>query len=235
MAGRPLTIEGVIDKVDAVLYAWHPGTMGGPAIADLLFGRAVPSGKLPITFPRMVGQVPIYYAQKNTGRPATDDTVVNIDTVEPQAPQTSLGMTSFHLDAGHRPLFPFGYGLSYTQFEYQQLELSSAALQVGEELRVSAEVINSGDVAGEEIVQLYVRDLVGRITRPVRELKGFKRISLQPGERQRVAFTLTESDLGFYDDEANFITEPGQFQVWIGADSQAELGAGFELLPRQDH
>ena len=230
MAGRPMTIENVVNQADAVLYAWHPGTMGGPALADLIFGRAVPTGKLPITFPRKVGQVPIYYAQKNTGRPACDATVVDMDTVAPRAPQTSLGMTSFHLDAGHTPLFPFGFGLSYTDYRYTDIELSTHAPKIGEDLSVSVTVENIGEVSGEEIVQLYIRDRVGSITRPVRELKGFQRVVLAPGETQRVEFTLNNEDLGFYDSESTFVTEPGRFQVWVGADSTTELGAEFELM-----
>jgi beta-glucosidase len=150
MAGRPLTIEPALPYADAVLYAWHPGTMGGPAIADLLFGIESPSGKLPVTFPRVVGQVPIHYAHKNTGRPATDETCVHMHEVPVRAPQTSLGMTSFHLDVGYKPLFPFGFGLSYGRFQYVKITTSHRAVRIGETIDISADVVNMGSHAGEK-------------------------------------------------------------------------------------
>ncbi|WP_439102233.1 beta-glucosidase BglX [Congregibacter sp.] len=229
MAGRPLTIEPLLPHADAVLYAWHPGTMGGPAIADLLFGLESPSGKLPVTFPRVVGQVPIHYAQKNTGRPATDETCVDINEVPPRAPQTSLGMTSFHLDAGYKPLFPFGYGLSYGKFQYVKITTSHHSIAMGQSLDVSADIVNMGSHAGEEVVQLYVRDLVGNVTRPVKELKGFRRVRMKPGERQRISFRLHTDDLAFYNRKMQLVTEPGQFHVWIGGSSDAPLWAEFEV------
>jgi len=167
--------------VDAILYAWHPGTMGGPAIADLLFGIESPSGKLPASFPRMVGQIPIYYSHKNTGKPPTPDSVVHIDDIDPKARQLSLGMTSFHLDAGYTPLFAFGHGLSYTSFEYTNIRVSNEQIRLGQSFRVSADLRNTGAIGAEEVVQLYVRDLVGSVTRPVKELKGFQKVELQPG------------------------------------------------------
>jgi beta-glucosidase len=196
MAGRPLTLQNVADKVSALLYAWHPGTMGGPAIADLLFGIESPSGKLPVTFPRLVGQIPIYYSRKNTGRPASHDSITHIDDIDGKAAQTSLGMSAFHLDAGFTPLFPFGYGLSYARFE----------------------------------VQLYVRDLVGDVTRPVKELKGFRRIRLKPGESKRVSFNLHTDELAFYNRKMSLVTEPGLFHAWIGGSSETELGTEFEIV-----
>jgi beta-glucosidase len=229
MAGRPLTIGNVLDKADAVLYAWHPGTMGGPAIADLLFGLESPSGKLPVTFPLAVGQVPIFYAHKNTGRPATDHTCVNMDEVPARAPQTSLGMTSFHLDAGYKPLFPFGFGLSYGNFKYVKITTSHSSIGLGDTIDIHADVINTGAREAEEVVQLYVRDLVGDVTRPVKELKGFRRISLKPGERERLCFTLHTDDLAFYNRKMELVTEPGKFHVWIGGSSDAELWADFEI------
>ena len=229
MAGRPLTIEPVLQYADAVLYAWHPGTMGGPAIADLLFGLESPSGKLPVTFPRMVGQVPIHYAHKNTGRPATDESCVAIEEVPPRAPQTSLGMTSFHLDAGYKPLFPFGFGLSYGRFQYVKITTSHHSIRMGETLSISADVVNMGSHEGEEVVQLYVRDLVGSVTRPVKELKGFRRIRLKPGERQRISFTLHTDELAFYGRDMQRVSEPGQYHVWIGGSSDAPLWAEFEV------
>ncbi len=230
MAGRPLALESVVDKVDAILYAWHPGTMGGPALAELLFGLATPSGKLPVTFPRVTGQIPMYYAKKNTGKPPTPETVVHIDTIESRAPQTSLGMSAFHLDAGFTPLFSFGHGLSYTEFEYRNLELSSPVMSSDGKITVSAELQNTGDRSGTEVVQLYVRDLVGNVTRPVKELKGFQRVSLNAQEARRVEFTIDAQDLAFYDRKMNRVIESGQFHVWIAGDSESGVMGEFEIV-----
>jgi beta-glucosidase len=229
MAGRPLTLDNILSHADAILYAWHPGTMGGPAIADLLFGLESPSGKLPVTFPLAVGQVPIFYAHKNTGRPATDHTCVKMDDVPVRASQTSLGMTSFHLDAGYKPLFPFGFGLSYGNFKYVKITTSHRSIGLGDTIEVHADVINAGSRVAEEIVQLYVRDLVGNVTRPVKELKGFRRICLKPGERERITFSLHTDELAFYNRKMELVTEPGRFHVWIGGSSEAELWADFEI------
>jgi beta-glucosidase len=230
LAGRPLTLAPILDKVSAVLYAWHPGTMGGPAIADLLFGEASPSGKLPVSFPRMVGQVPIYYSRKNTGRPASHDNITHIDEIDGRAEQTSLGMSAFHLDAGFTPLFPFGYGLSYTRFEYRDIQRSRESIALGDTITLSATVQNAGDRDGEEIVQLYVRDLVGNVTRPVRELKGFQRIHLAAGESGQVSFDLHTDELAFFNRKMELVTEPGCFHAWIGGDSDAQLWTEFEIL-----
>jgi beta-glucosidase len=229
MAGRPLTLEAILDKVDAVLYAWHPGTMGGPAIADLLFGVESPSGKLPVTFPRVVGQIPIFYSRKNSGRPPSHDSITHIDEIDGKAPQTSLGMSAFHLDAGFTPLYPFGYGLSYTEFEYSDIRLSNQAIEHGETLELSAKLHNVGDTVAEEIAQLYIRDLVGNVTRPVKELKGFQKIRLEPGQSERVCFTLHTDDFAFYNRKMDRVVEAGQFHVWIGGSSSAELWSEFEL------
>ena len=230
LAGRPLTLTNIIDEVDAILYAWHPGTMGGPAIADLLFGVESPSGKLPVTFPRMVGQVPIYYNHKNTGKPPSPETIIHIDDIDAHAPQTSLGMTAFHLDAGYMPLFPFGYGLSYARFEYSDIETSSGELKIGETITISARLTNTGDVEADEVAQLYIRDLVGDVTRPVRELKGFQKIRLGPRESRVVMFKLHTDDLAFYDRNMRLITEPGQFHAWVGGSSEAQLQTEFEII-----
>ena len=227
LAGRPLTLDNIVDEVDAILYAWHAGSMGGPAIAELLFGVESPSGKLPATFPRMVGQIPIYYNQKNTGKPPSHDGIVHIDDIDPHAPQTSLGMSAFHLDAGFTPLFPFGYGLSYAIFGYENIRVSSADLSVGEKVTVSADLTNHGDVAADEVVQLYVRDLVGDVTRPVRELKGFKRVRVEPGQSVKVEFELDTDHLAFYGRDNNLIVEPVNFHVWMGGSSEAELRSEF--------
>jgi beta-glucosidase len=230
MAGRPLTLGNVIDKVSAVLYAWHPGTMAGPAIADLLFGVESPSGKLPVSFPRMVGQVPIYYSKKNTGRPPSHDSITHIDHIDGKAAQTSLGMSAFHLDAGFTPMFPFGFGLSYTRFEYSDLNLSVDRVALGESLQVSATLHNRGEVAAEEVVQLYTRDLVGSVTRPVRELKAFRRVRLEAGESREVSFTLHTDELAFYDRKMALVTEPGRFHLWIGGSSEADLWGEFDVV-----
>lgn len=229
-AGRPLALADVIEEFDALLYAWHGGSMAGPAIADLLFGRANPSGKLPVTFPKMSGQVPIYYAHKNTGRPPTPETVIHIDAIEKGAPQTSLGMTSFLLDAGYQPLFPFGFGLSYTQFAYEHLEIDRAEMGMNETVTVSINVTNTGSRSGVEIAQLYIRDRVASVTRPVRELKAFSRHELAPGETARIAFELTTDDLAFYRRDGSFGAEPGQFDIWVGGDSGAGAHASLRLV-----
>jgi beta-glucosidase len=229
MAGRPLTLEKILPKVDAVLYAWHPGTMAGPAITDLLFGVHSPSGKLPVTFPRTVGQIPLYYGQKHTGKPATEDSFIHMNDIPLRAPQTSLGMSATHLDTHFSPLFSFGYGLSYTSFNYQDIRVSQPSIGLDESLEVSVELSNTGQRDGEEVVQLYIRDLVGNVTRPVKELKGFKRVQLQAGQSNRVSFTLHSSDLAFYDRKMQLGTEPGQFHVWIGGSSETQLRAEFEI------
>ena len=230
LAGRPLTLTDIVDDVDAILYAWHPGTMGGAAIADLLFGVESPSGKLPTTFPRMVGQIPIYYNQKNSGKPPVASEIVHIDDIDARAPQTSLGMSAFHLDAGFEPLFPFGHGCSYARFSYANLQLSADRIPIGERFVVSAELTNAGDVPAEEVVQLYVRDLVGTVTRPVRELKGYQRIHLEPGHSRRVEFELHTDDLSFFGRNNSEVVEPGKFHVWIGGSSAADLRAEFRLV-----
>ncbi len=229
MAGRPLTLTNVVADLDAILYAWHPGTMGGAAIADLLFGVEAPSGKLPITFPRMVGQVPIYYNHKNTGRPPSPESTVLIDDIPVRAFQTSFGNTAYHLDAGSDPMWAFGHGLSYVDFEYSNLRTSSDLLGPGETLQVAVDVSNTGDRAATEVVQLYVRDLVASVTRPVRELKGFRRVRLEPGQSVTVEFDLVSSDLSFCGRDNQRIVEPGDFHVWVGGSSAAELRTAFCL------
>ena len=229
MAGRPLTLEQALEYSDAMLFAWHPGTMAGPAITDIVFGVESPSGKLPVTFPRMVGQVPIYYAHKNTGKPATPETFRHIDDIPVRMPQTSSGFVSAHMDAGYTPLFPFGFGLSYAQFAYSDIRLEQERVAMEGTVVVKAIVRNTGDVEADEVAQLYVRDTVASVTRPVRELKGFQRIRLRPGEERELTFELTASDLAFYGRDMRLTTEAGEFHVWIGADSNADLQAAFTL------
>ncbi len=230
MAGRALALESVVPKVHALLYAWHPGTMGGPALADLLFGRIAPSGKLPVTLPRVTGQIPIYYAQKRTGKPPTPESVVRMEDIPARAEQLSIGNTSFHLDVHPSPLFPFGYGLSYTSFHYENLQLSSHHLKRGESLIITVDLSNAGAHEATEVVQLYARDPVASVTRPVRELKAFARITLAPGERRQVSFTLKSSDLAFFGRAMTQVVEPGQFHLWVGGSSEAELHQEFTLV-----
>lgn len=220
MAGRPLTIGKETELSSALLYSFHPGTMGGPALADLLFGKAVPSGKTPVTFPKMVGQVPVYYAHNNTGRPATRSEVL-IDDIALEAGQTSLGCTSFYMDAGFDPLFPFGYGLSYTTFQYGNVKLSSDNLKKDDVLTVTFDLENTGKYEGTEVAQLYVQDMIGSVTRPVKELKRFTRVTLKPGEKKTVSFELPISELAFWNIDMVKTVEPGDFALWVAPDSQS--------------
>ncbi|MFZ5726896.1 MAG: beta-glucosidase BglX [Pseudomonadota bacterium] len=216
MSGRPNSIEWADGHVDAIVQAWYPGTMGGHAVADVLYGRYNPSGKLPVTFPRNVGQVPIHYDMKNTGRP-----------IELGAPGAKY--VSRYLNTPNTPLYPFGYGLSYTSFTYSPVTLDKAKIRPGEPLTASVTVTNSGARDGEEVVQLYVRDLVGSVTRPVKELKGFQKISLKKGEKRTVRFTLTDADLAFTRQDMSWGSEPGAFRLWIGPSSAEGSEASFEL------
>lgn len=227
MAGRPLTILKEVAEADAVLFAFQGGTMAGPALADLIFGKAVPSGKLPVTLPRMVGQVPIYYAHKMTGRPARN--IVMMDDIRVGAPQTSLSNTSYHLDAGDSPLFPFGFGISYTTFSYSDVRISKNELSEGDSLKVECNITNTGKFDGSEVAQLYIRDLVASLARPVRELKGFKKINLKVGETKTVSFTLKTNQLAFWNADMVKRTEPGEFQVWISTDSQSGKSTIFNV------
>ena len=226
MAGRPLAIGDELKESDALLYAWHGGTMAGPALADLIFGKESPSGKLPVTFVKGAGQIPFYYYRKNTGRPASDATWTPIDEIPVENPQSSLGYESFHLDYGYTPLLPFGYGLSYTTFNYSDLTLSDDEMSTTGSITVKARVTNSGEWDADEIVQLYVRDRVGSITRPIKELKGYRRITIPRGEMAEVEFTLTAADLAFFNGRET-LTEPGEFDVWVGPNSDEGLHAGF--------
>lgn len=229
MAGRPLTIGKEVEESAAVLYSFHPGTMGGPAIAELLFGEMVPCGKTPVTFPKMVGQLPVYYAHHHTGRaPSGKETL--IDDIPLEAGQTSLGCSSFYMDAGFGPLFPFGYGLSYTTFGYDKLVLSADKLKTGDVLTASVNVTNTGKYAGTEVVQLYVQDKVASVTRPVKELKGFRRVALQPGETRTVIFSLPVSELAFWNIDMKKVVEPGDFKLWLGTNSDEGLSAEFEVI-----
>ncbi len=216
MSGRPNSIEWADANVDAILEAWYPGTMGGHAIADVLFGDYNPSGKLTVTFPRNVGQVPIHHDMKNTGRP-----------IELGAPGAKY--VSRYLDTPNTPLYPFGYGLSYTSFTYSPVTLDKAKVRPGEKLTASVTVTNSGTRDGEEVVQLYVRDLVGSVTRPVKELKGFEKVMLKKGEKRTIRFALTDADLAFTRQDMSWGSEPGEYKLWVGPSSAQGSEASFEL------
>ena len=199
--------------------------MGGPAIAGLLSGDTAPSGKLTITFPRTVGQVPIYYAHLNTGRPAAPEQR-GIPMGDPGNP---VGYTSKYLDVDTTPEYPFGFGLSYTTFEYSNLRLSAPAIRPGGHLTISADVINSGRYEADEVAQLYTRELVASVSRPVRELKGFRRVHLKAGEKASVRFTLSTDDLAFYNEHLRLVAQPGKFHVWIAPDSTRGVEAEFAV------
>ncbi len=228
MAGRPLTVGDELAAADAMLYSFHPGTMGGPALVDLLFGAVSPSGRLPMTFAKEVGQIPIYYNHNNTGRPF-QGTETMIDDIPREAGQTSLGNTSYYLDAGVESLFPFGYGLTYTTFEYSNLALSSEKIAMNGSLEVTATLTNTGKRQATEVVQLYIRDVAGSLTRPVKELKDFKRVTLAAGASTEVNFTLTTDQLAFYGLDMVRHAEPGEFRLWVGPDSAKGLETGFTL------
>ncbi|MBQ2111640.1 MAG: glycoside hydrolase family 3 C-terminal domain-containing protein [Bacteroidales bacterium] len=218
MAGRPLTIERDLANCDAMLYSFHPGTMGGPALAELIKGKAVPSGKLPMTFLRDAGQAPFYYNHNNGGRPC-NGTEILLEDIPIAAGQTSLGCTSYYLDSGYGPLFPFGYGLSYSSFEYGKPVIENAELERDGTIRVNFELKNTGRYEATEVAQLYVQDKVGSVVRPVKELKGFQRVTLAPGESRNVTFELPVADLAFWNIDMEYVVEPGDFRLWAAGDS----------------
>ncbi|WP_163536086.1 beta-glucosidase BglX [Gracilibacillus sp. YIM 98692] len=214
--GRPLDLHGVYEESDGLLEAWFPGTEGGRAIADLLYGDVNPSGRLTMSFPYNVGQVPVYYNHYNTGRPK-------------DAPDAQERYVSQYLDVPNEPLFPFGFGLSYTKYQYNDLTLSKDYLAADDEIKVSVKVKNVGSIKGEEVVQLYVRDLVGEVVRPLKELKAYQKIELNPGEEQEIFFTLTEEQLRYYHEDLSFESDAGKFNVFVGPNSQECLEQSFEL------
>ena len=227
MAGRPLTIERDLPHCGALLYAFHPGTMGGPALVNLLFGDVNPSGKTPVTFLRTVGQAPLYYSHNMTGRPYNGETL--LDDIPEEAGQTSLGNTSYYLDYGAYPLFPFGYGLSYTTFAYSGIALDREAYGTEDTVQVTFTLANTGACAGTEVVQIYVRDLVGSITRPVKELKHFERVALEPGESRTLTVGIPVSDLAFVGLDGVKKVEPGEFQLWVAGDSASGTPVSFDV------
>jgi len=215
MSGRPLDISDEFELSVSILQVWHPGIEAGNAITDVLFGDYNPSGKLTTTWPRNVGQIPIYHSMKNTGRPATSDEFQKF--------------RSNSLDTPNSPLFPFGYGLSYTEFEYLDLSLNKAQIGNGEDITARITLKNTGAYDGEEVVQIYLRDVVRSITPPMRELKGFKKVFLKTGETRTVEITLKSEDLKFYNSNLEFVAEPGQFEVYAGTNSNATLKGVFDL------
>ena len=227
MAGRPLTIERDLPHCNALLYAFHPGTMGGPALVNLLTGAVNPSGKTPVTFLRTVGQAPLYYSHNRTGRPYNGETL--LDDIPEEAGQTSLGNTSYYLDYGAYPLFPFGYGLSYTTFAYSGIALDRKTYAAEDTVQVSFTLANTGACAGTEVVQVYVRDLVGSITRPVKELKHFERVALEPGESRTLTVGIPVRDLAFVGLDGVKKVEPGEFQLWVAGDSASGEPVSFEV------
>jgi len=219
MSGRPLVIPWMAENIPAILCAWHGGLRTGRAVADILFGDANPSGKLTASWPRTEGQIPIYYAHKNTGRP-----LGGVGGFQFQR----YHFTEF-IDEEVTPLFPFGFGLSYTSFEYSDLQVLTPKMSLDSTLKVRAEITNTGEIPGDEIVQLYVRDLVGEVTRPVKELKGFQKISLQPGESQMVEFEISVQRLGFHGLDMQYKVEPGEFKIWVGPNSAEGLEGDFRV------
>ena len=213
-SGRPLALENVVGQAPAILQAWFPGVQAGPAVADVVFGKVNPGGKLPVSFPVRLGQVPIYYNHEPTGRPCNPDVKWN----------------SRHRDIpGCDPLFVFGHGLSYTTFEISDLRLSDTSVSSRGSVTVWATVKNTGTVAGDEVVQLYLHDPVASISQPVRRLRGFERVTLEAGASQVVNFTLDRSDFGFYDERGRFVVEPGQIDVYVGSSLKAELTQSFTV------
>ena len=216
--GRPLILNQENETVPAILDVWFAGSESGLAIADVLFGNENPSGKLTTTFPRSLGQVPIYYNAKNTGRP-----LGNKEGVFEK-------FKSNYIDERNEPLFPFGYGLSYTTFEYSNLKVSSTKMLASETLKVTVDITNTGNFDGKEVVQLYIRDLVGTVTRPIKELKGFQKIALKKGKKETVTFEISVEDLKFYNSDLEFVAEPGEFEIFIGKDSNVSTSTKIELV-----
>ena len=213
IAGRPFELVRIADKLSAILMAWYPGTEGGAAIAETLFGDVNPSGKLPVSWPRTVGQLPLYYNRLPSGRPHYPDQRFTLN----------------YLDESLEPLFPFGWGLSYTNFTFKDLTIATPKVGAGDTVEVRVTVTNTGARAGQEVAQLYVRDLVASRSRPVREMKGFEKIALEPGASRIVTFRVPVRELGFHHDDGTYVVEPGYFDVWAGGSSLADLGGRFEV------
>jgi beta-glucosidase len=218
MAGRPLIFNAIADQAPAILYAWFPGSEGGNAIADVLFGDVNPSGKLPMTFPRNLGQLPFNYQQFQTGRPVRDE--------------KNVVYKSAYIDSPNTPRYAFGHGLSYTSFAYKDLELNRARMSSAGTVSLSFTLVNTGKVAGEEVVQLYLRDMVASTVRPLKELKGFEKVALKPGEQKRISFTIDRDTLSFFNQKLEWVAEPGDFQLMVGsAADDIRLQGMLELMP----
>lgn len=217
--GRPLILNWEQQNIPAILNVWFGGSQAGNAIADVVFGKVNPSGKLPVTFPQNVGQIPLYYNHKNTGRP-----------IDEGKGSWFTKFLSNYLDVSNEPLYPFGYGLSYTTFGYSDLKLDKQKLASNGKLTVSVTLTNTGKYNGAEVAQLYIRDMVGSITRPVKELKGFQKVFLKAGESRVLNFTITPADLAFYNSDLKLVSEPGDFKVFVGTNSASVLESGFELI-----
>jgi beta-glucosidase len=227
MAGRPIAMNDVIDEIDALVMAWHPGTMGGPAIVRLLQGDAEPVGRLPVTWPKVTGQMPIYYNHPSSGRPASEGNFTQMDDFPLEAFQHSTGHKNHYIDIGFKPQFPFGYGLSYSSVSYSEIKVDKKAISADGEVKVSAKITNTGKRPVTETVQLYIRDLVASSIRPVRELKSYQRVTLKPRESKRVTFTLRGEDLAYYNQKLEYVVEPGEFHVWIAPNAEEGLRADF--------
>ncbi|MBC6166685.1 beta-glucosidase, partial [Listeria booriae] len=208
--GRPLDLHGLLEKSDALLEAWFPGTEAGNAVADILSGKVNPNGKLPMSFPYTTGQIPVYYNHLSTGRPA-------------DAADAQEHYVSHYLDIPNQPLFDFGFGLSYTTFDYRDLTLSSDTISINQPLNIAVTVKNTGNIAGKETVMLYIQDLVGKVSRPRKELKRFEKIMLAPNESQTVTFQITEEDLRYYKPNLDFSSDPGDFKITIGTHLEAKF------------
>ena len=229
LAGRPLTIARQVEISDAILYAWHPGTMGGQALSNIIFGKANPSGKLPVTFPRNVGQIPLYYNHKHTSHRAKG-TEGNLDNIPREAYQSVMGHTSSYLDVAPSPLFHFGYGLSYTTFELSDIKIENTAVTAEDTIRVSIVVTNTGEVDGTEVVQLYTGRKTASVTQPMKELKGFQRVTLKAGESRRVEFELPVGRLAFHNRDMVLAVEEGKYTLWLGTDCQNGLKTYFKII-----
>jgi beta-glucosidase len=215
--GRPLDLSWEQKHVSSILNVWFGGSESGYAIADVLFGDVNPSGKLSATFPQNVGQIPIYYSHKNTGRPLEEG-------------KWFQKFRSNYLDVSNEPLYPFGYGLSYSNFTYSDITLDKTGFKPGEKMTASVVVTNNGARDGQEVVQMYIRDVVGSVTRPVKELKGFEKILIKAGESKKISFPISENDLKFYNYDLKFVAEPGDFKIFIGGNSRDVKEANFKLI-----
>ena len=229
MAGRPITITNIIDKTDAVLMAWHPGTMGGEALYEIINGIKSPEGRLPVSWPKTAGQLPYFYNHKNTGRPADSTNYIPMDKIPVAAWQSSLGNKSHYLDVGFTPHFPFGYGLTYTSFKYSDVSISKKDINFNEDLEVKFSITNTGKKAGKEIAQLYIQDIVGSITRPVKELKRYQHVSLKSGETKEVIFKISSKDLEFVNHKLIKVAEEGVFNLWVGPNAAQGLKTSFSI------